>query len=123
MEKKFVRIGDLKPVRRGLNIRALVLEKGGTVEGVSKKTGMPYKLAEVLLGDESGVVRATLWGDTIERVEAGKTYEFYNVNTSLFRNSLRVNISNRTKIVPSQTEIRREEVNTSNDVSRVRKRK
>ena len=123
MEKKFVRISDLKPIRRGLNIRALVLEKGEVVEGVSRKTGMPYKLAEALLGDESGIVKATLWGNAVDRVEPGKTYEFYNINTTLFRNSLRVNISDRTKIAPSQLEIKRETVNTSNNVSRVRKRK
>ncbi len=122
-EKNFVKIARLKPARRGLNIRALVLEKGDTVQGVSRKTGTQYRLAEIVIGDDTGIVKATLWGDTIELVSANKTYEFYNVDTTLFRNTLRVNISNKSKIVEATEPINRDHINISNDMSRPRKRK
>jgi len=110
VEKRFTKISQLRAPRRGINIRALVLEKGKTREGISRKTGMPYRLAEIVLGDESGTIRATLWGDAIDRVHEGGTYEFYNVSTSMFRNTLRVNIGARTRIVESETPISPESI-------------
>jgi len=123
MEEKFVKISQLRPSRRGLNIRALVLEKGDIREGISRKTGMPYKFAEVLLGDDSGVVRATFWGDTVDSIELDKTYEFYNVATTIFRNALIVNVGNRSKIKLSETKIPREAINFSNNVSERKRRR
>ncbi len=118
---KLIKISQLRPARRGLNIKARVLEKGNTVEGISKKTGSKYRLAEILLGDETGIVRATLWGNTIELVELDKTYEFLNVDTTIFKNALRVNINDKTTIKETE-EIEKEKVDMSNDMSRPRKR-
>lgn len=118
---KLIKISQLRPARRSLNIKARVLEKGNTVEGISKKTGSKYRLAEILLGDETGIVRATLWGNTIELVELDKTYEFLNVDTTIFKNALRVNINDKTTIKETE-EIEKEKVDMSNDMSRPRKR-
>lgn len=122
-EKNFIKIAQLKPAKRGLNIRALVLEKGDTVEGISRKTGTQYRLAEVVLGDETGIVKATLWGGTIEKVEVNETYDFENVDTTIFRNALRVNISDKSTITKSEQGISRDSVDTSNDMSRSRGRR
>lgn len=117
-----IKISRLRPMRRGLSIRARVLEKGDVVEGVSKKTGSKYRLAEILIGDETGIIKATLWGKTIELVDADKTYEFINVDTTIFRNALRVNISEKSTIRETE-EIEKEKINTKNDMSMPRRKR
>jgi len=122
MPQRFIKINQLKPFKRNVNIKALVMEIGETREGTSKRTGEPFKLTEVKLGDDTAIVMATVWGDTINNISEGNTYEFIGVSTTLFQGSLRVNINNRTKIRKSETPIDKSSVNTKRNMSTPRRR-
>jgi len=122
MPQRFIKINQLKPFKRNVNIKALVMEIGETREGTSKRTGEPFKLTEVKLGDDTAIVMATVWGDTINNISEGNTYEFIGVSTTLFQGSLRVNINNRTKIRESETPIDKNSVNTKRNMSTPRRR-
>jgi len=56
----------------------------------------------------------TLWDDAIDLVEEGKTYELKNGYTSLFNNTIRLNVGRNGELVEKEEEI---EPNTENDVS------
>jgi len=122
MPQRFIKINQLKPFKRNVNIRALVMKIGETREGTSKRTGEPFKLTEVTLGDETGIVLATMWGETVNSVSEGNTYEFIGISTTLFQGSLRVNINNRTKIRESENQIDKDAVNTKRNMSIPRRR-
>ena len=71
---------------------AKVVEKNEIREVSSKLDDSTHKVTEALIGDDSGTVMLTLWDKTIEEIKIGKTYKFSNAYTSLFKNSLRVNL-------------------------------
>lgn len=121
MPNRFVKINQLKPFKRNVNLRAVVLDVGETREGVSKKTGNPYKMTEVLLGDESAVVKAIVWGDTIEEIQKGETYEIVGASTNVFRGTLQVNINDKTKVNKSDKPISPDSVNTKINMSKSRR--
>jgi len=81
MPNRFIKINQLKPFKRNVNIQAVVLQKGEMREGVSRKTGAPYKMTEVTLGDNSAIIRAVVWGDAINSLEIGKTYDIIGAST------------------------------------------
>jgi ssDNA-binding replication factor A large subunit len=67
-----------------------------------------------VVADASGSVLLTLWDDAIAKVEAGKSYKIANGFTSLFQNTLRLNIG-RYGTIEVTEDIG--DVNTENKVS------
>ena len=50
------------------------------------------RVAEALIGDETGSIYLTLWDDNIERVEDGQILNIKDAYVNLFRGSMRLNI-------------------------------
>jgi len=70
---------------------------------------------EVLLGDETGLVYFSAWNEDIDRLEVGKTYEFRDVKTILFRGHVRLSLGRNGSF--EETEETIEEVNMDNNIS------
>ena len=114
---KTIKIANLKPTSRRINLRARILEIGESKEVISKKSGEQRRLAEALIGDETGTILLTLWDDKIEAVEVGGTYDFKNAFVTVFKGSMRLNVGKYGEIEKSSEEISEEEVNREKNLS------
>lgn len=91
MEAKTVKVDELTPESKRVNIVVKVLEIGEEKE-VSSRTGGSRSLAEALVGDETASVLMTLWEDQIHQVEEGNVLQIDNGFMSLVRGHLRLNV-------------------------------
>lgn len=110
-----VEVSSLKPKMKNLNLKIKVVEKSEPKEVISKKDGSIHTVVEATVGDKSGVVILTLWDDSIQKVEVGKTYLLSNVFTGFFKNHLRLNIGRNSSMELIEENI--EDVNVRNNVS------
>ncbi len=108
-------VAELKPRMKNVTITFKVVEIGDTRDVVSRRDGETYHVADVVVGDATGVVRVPLWNDAIETVEAEKTYLLTNGYTSLFRNNLQLNVGRYGELAEAEEEI--EEINMDVDMS------
>lgn len=115
---KTIKIYNLKPNSKRINLKARVLEIGESKEVVSRKSGEQRRLAEALIGDETGVILLTLWDDKIDLVEVGGTYNFKNAFVTVFKGSMRLNIGKYGEVEKSSDEISEEEINRERNLSK-----
>ncbi len=87
-----VKINELKPYMKKVDIEGKIIGKNEVREVTSKLDNSSHKVTEVTIGDDSGCVLLTLWDDAIEQVEEGKSYKVTNGYTSTFKDSLRMNV-------------------------------
>ncbi len=118
--EEFVKIERLRPFDRNVNLVVKVVDIGEEREVTSRRDGSTHRVAEALVGDETGCIWLTLWDDNIDKVSVGSVFEIRNGYVSLFRGSMRLNVGRRGTIKPVEVEI--SEVNTSNNLSERRPR-
>jgi len=109
------KIRDLTTYSRRVNLVAKVLEMGDAREVSSSSDGQLHRVAEALVGDESGTVLMTLWDENIGRFGVGDVVEVENGYAGTFRGSLRLNIGKYGNIDKRNMTI--EEVDTDNNLS------
>ncbi|MEM0085264.1 MAG: hypothetical protein QW743_03990 [Candidatus Methanomethylicia archaeon] len=113
-ERGLAKIEQLKPNTRSVNLLVKVVSKGEprTVSGGA------HRVADILVGDETGAIYLTLWDDAIDRVNEGVTIMIRNGFVSLFRGSMRLNVGRygSFEVLSKAPEI---EVNTENNLSLV----
>ncbi|MHA3963738.1 MAG: single stranded DNA-binding domain-containing protein [Candidatus Thorarchaeota archaeon SMTZ1-45] len=108
-------MAELRPRMKNLTISFKVLEKGEEREVTSRQDMTTHRVLDAVVGDSTGTVAVPLWDDTIDNIEAGKTYTLKNGYTGLFRGNLRLNIGKYGELSEAEETI--EEVNTENDMS------
>ena len=114
-EEKFVRVTELVPNIRNINLLAKIIELGDTRFVTNRKTSEEHQVRDVLIGDESGVVFLSAWNEIIDQLKEGSTYELSNVKTILFRRRIRVSFGKKGLIKESDKQI--DTVNMENNVS------
>ncbi len=110
-----MQISELRPFSKKVDLTIKVLEKNEVREVNSKLDNRTHKVTEALVGDASGTILLTLWDDGIDKVEIGKSYKIGNAYTSLFKNSLRLNVGRYGTLADAEAEIT--EVNQENNLS------
>lgn len=102
---------------RNVNLTLRILNVGDERRVFSRKDGNEHRVAEALVGDETGVVYMTLWDNEIDEVRAleGSTVKLRNGYVTMFRNSIRLGKGRFGKLEEADREI--EKVNESNNVS------
>jgi replication factor A1 len=108
-------IAELRPRMKNITITFKVLEKGEEREVSSRRDMTTHRVLDAIVGDSTGTVAVPLWDDTIDAVEADKTYLLKNGYTGLFRGNLRLNVGKYGELSDAEEGI--EEVNTENDMS------
>ena len=106
-----IKIEDLRPNARNINLVARVLSIGESKEVISRKTGERRRLAEALIGDSTGTILLTLWDEKIEIIEEGETYIIKNAFVTVFKGSLRLNVGKYGAIEKSEEKIEEESIN------------
>ena len=115
MEEELVKVENLSPRSRRVNILVKVVEKSDPREVISRRDGSTHKVAEALVGDETGVILLTLWDQHVEQVQVGNNLKISNAYVSLFKGSMRLNIGRYGSFEIVDEEV--PEVNTENNVS------
>jgi replication factor A1 len=109
------KVSDLKPGLRGITITVKALSKNEVRNVSSRSDSSSHRVTDAKVGDETGVVYLTLWDDKIDAVEDGKTYEITDGYTSVFQNSLRLNVGREGGLKEASEELG--DVDEKNDVS------
>ena len=109
------KIKDLTTYSRRVNLVAKILETGDVREVSSSSDGQLHRVAEALVGDETGTVLLTLWDENIDRFGVGDVVEVENGYAGTFRGSLRLNVGKYGNI--EKKNVPMEEVNTENNLS------
>jgi len=117
--KEFMKIEGLTPSSREVNTVVKVVSKS-EVRTVSGRGGYStHRVADALVGDETGCVYLTLWDDNIDQINKDDTVRINNGYVNLFRGNMRLNIGRYGSFeVLSSSPI--EEVNTENNLSEKR---
>jgi len=109
------KIKDLKPRMKSIDVTFKVLEKGEVREVTSRHRFETHRIADAVVGDETGIVKLPLWNETISNIEVGKTYKLENGYTGLFRGYLQLKIGRHSEIKAIDDEI--SEINLDVDMS------
>ncbi|MEM3153630.1 MAG: hypothetical protein QW629_02835, partial [Candidatus Bathyarchaeia archaeon] len=66
-----VKVGELTPASRAVNVKAKVVSKSDIRSIASGRDGAPHTVCDALIGDETGCIYLTLWDDNIAKVKEG----------------------------------------------------
>lgn len=84
------KIKQLKGGEKKVDIEVIVLEAPSPKE-VSTKFGFT-NVASVLVGDDTGECKLTLWGDDHKKVKTGDRVRVSSGYTTLFRDTVQINV-------------------------------
>jgi len=89
--EELVKVETLSPNSRGVNTIVKVVSKG-EIRSVTGRDYSVRRVADVLVGDETGCVYMTLWDDKIDAINEEATLNITNGYINLFRGNMRLNI-------------------------------
>ena len=89
---EFVKVSDLSPRSRRVNLKVKVIEKSEVREVTSSRDGSSHRVAEATVGDETGTILMTLWDKHINDISVGDILKISNGYVSLFRGTMRLNV-------------------------------
>ncbi len=113
--KELTKIEKLTPNSRELNLVVKVISKS-EVRNVTGRDYTVRRVADALVGDETGCVYLTLWDDNIDKINEEATIRISNGYVNLFRGNMRLNIG-RYGSFELLEESPITEVNTENNLS------
>ncbi len=108
----------MKPSLRNVNLTVKIVNIGAPRSVTSRRDFSVHKVAEALVGDETGCAVLNLWDDKIGAFADGDVIEVRNGYTSLFRGFLRLNIGRQGSAEKVDRKIG--DVNTKNNLSNER---
>ena len=112
--KELIKVEKLTPSSRGVNIIVKVVSKSESRDVTGR--GGSHRVADALVGDETGCIYLTLWDDNIDEIKEDETISITNGYVNLFRGNMRLNIGRYGSFeVLEESPI--EEVNTENNLS------
>jgi len=114
--KEPIKVEGLTPNSREVNLIVKVVSINQPRNVTSRRDQTMHKVADALVGDETGCLYLTLWDDKIDEITEGKTIRIENGYINLFRGSMRLNIGRYGNFV-SLEESPISEVKTENNLS------
>jgi replication factor A1 len=88
--KELIKVEKLTPNSREVNTIVKVISKS-PVRNVTGRDYSVRRVADALVGDETGCVFLTLWDDNIDKVNEEATLRINNGYVNLFRGNMRLN--------------------------------
>ena len=89
--EELVKVETLTPNSRGVNTIVKVVSKG-EVRSVTGRDYSVRRVADALVGDETGCIYMTLWDDKIDAINEEAILSITNGYINLFRGNMRLNI-------------------------------
>ncbi|WP_297215455.1 single-stranded DNA-binding protein [Thermoplasma sp.] len=98
------KIKDLTPSSRRVNVVGKVLSVGEP-KTIQTKFGDQRSVTEVTIGDDTGKVILSLWGDQASQAKTGETLAIGNGYVSLVRGHIRLNVGKYGSLSVSDEEV------------------
>jgi len=92
-----MKINELKPGMSNVNLKAKIIELKEPRE-VNTKFGTTVVLTEVVLEDDSGNVKLTLWGEQADNLETEQEVEITGGFTKEFRDEIQLTLGRKGSI-------------------------
>ena len=73
-----VKIGELTPNSKAVNVTAKVVSKSEVRSTTSGRDDTTHRVVDALVGDETGCIYLNLWDDNIEKVKEGDILNIKN---------------------------------------------
>ena len=121
VENERLKIVELKPRMKNVDVKFKLVDKGESREVHSKYNNESHKVASARVADGTAIVTMPLWDDKIEELEIGKTYVLENGFTGMYRGSLRLKMGRYSDIKEAEKPIR--EINKYHDKSSTERRR
>lgn len=115
MKTTRLKVAELNPGSRNVDITVKVVSAGETREVIDRFSGRTNRVAELTVGDDTGTVLLTLWNENIDLAKPDDALEIKNGYVSFFKGSMRLNVGRYGSISKAETEI--PTVNTENNMS------
>ena len=111
-----VKVGDLNSYSRRVYTTVKVISKTEEREVTSRRDMSTHRVAEALVGDETGTIYMTLWDDVLDAIEDEMVLDVKDAYVNLFKGSMRLNLG-RYGSYEVIEEAPFEEVNLENNLS------
>ncbi len=98
-----VKIEDVKPLEKRLNVVFKVVETGEERE-INKRSGEQHRVCDFTVADDTGTITLTLWNEDIDALAVGSMYKLSNGFANVFQNSLRLSKGKYGEIEEDSTE-------------------
>jgi len=87
-----MKINELRDGMRRVSVVAKVIEKSEPREVRSRYRDETYRVADVIISDESGKIKLTLWNQQIDQVNIDDTVKIENGYIRSFRGEIQLNV-------------------------------
>jgi len=77
---------------KNVSVEAKVVEKSEAREVVSRFKDETYRVATVVIADETGKIKLTLWNDQINQVNINNTVKVENGYVTSFKGEIQLNV-------------------------------
>ncbi|MCW3991815.1 MAG: hypothetical protein NWE79_03840 [Candidatus Bathyarchaeota archaeon] len=115
-DAELAKIGDLTRYSRNVETVVKVVSMTEPREVSSRRDWSTHRVAEALVGDETGSIYLTLWDEAVDDVKEGQVLSLKNAYVRLFQGSMRLNLG-RFGSYELVEEAPFEEVNLDNNLS------
>ncbi|TRO47836.1 single-stranded DNA-binding protein [Candidatus Bathyarchaeota archaeon] len=87
-----MKVGDLNSYSRRVYTTVKVISKTEEREVTSRSDMSTHRVAEALVGDETGTIYMTLWDNVIDEVQDDAVLDVKDAYVNLFKGSMRLNL-------------------------------
>ena len=90
VETRDVKIEDVKPLDKNINVIFTVIEQGEAKEITKRDSYDTNRVCDFTVADDSGKITLALWNEDIDALEKDKTYKLSNCFVNIFHNTIRL---------------------------------
>ena len=87
-----VKVGELNSYSRKVYATVKVISKTEEREVTSRSDMSTHRVAEALVGDETGTIYMTLWDNVLDEIQDDMVLEAKDAYVNLFKGSMRLNL-------------------------------
>ncbi len=81
-----------------VEVEADVVDKGNTRQVQSRMSGETFNVADVVVQDETGNIKLTLWNEQIDQVNVGDRIKIENGYVTSFKGEIQLNVGKYGKL-------------------------
>jgi replication factor A1 len=97
----FKKLGDLRPDTAGHNLTVKVVEAKLVHTRQGRPGAAPARIAECLVGDDSGVMVITARNDQVDQLQPGSCWTLRNAKVDMYRGCMRLAVDQFGKLEPA----------------------
>ena len=87
-----MKINELRDGMKRVSIEAKVIEKSDTREVRSRTRDETFNVADVMISDETGSIKLTLWNEQIDQVKTDDLIKVENGYVTSFKGEIQLNV-------------------------------